>query len=97
MVKLAVKMDKLDNVAVILEDINEEDLLKVDSVMISARQRILRGHKIAVADIEKGEFIIKYGVPIGKAKCQILAGEHVHIHNVEDITVQINKHINFKH
>ncbi len=43
----------------------------------------LRGHKIALTDINKGENIIKYGYPIGKATRDIRTGEHVHTHNVE--------------
>lgn len=41
------------------------------------------GHKYAVKDIAKGESIIKYGFPIGIAKEDISAGEHVHTHNLK--------------
>lgn len=41
------------------------------------------GHKYAVCDIKKGEDIIKYGYPIGTAKQDIKAGEHVHSHNLQ--------------
>lgn len=43
----------------------------------------LNGHKIALADIKKGENVIKYGYPIGHATEDIKAGEHVHTHNVK--------------
>lgn len=39
------------------------------------------GHKIALCAIPKGEAVIKYGVAIGRATCDIAAGEHVHVHN----------------
>ena len=39
------------------------------------------GHKYALRDIEKGEDILKYGLPIGKALADIHAGEWVHVHN----------------
>lgn len=41
------------------------------------------GHKYAVCNIKKGEDIIKYGYPIGTAKQDIKAGEHVHSHNLK--------------
>lgn len=41
------------------------------------------GHKYAVCDIKKGENIIKYGYPIGKAKENIRAGQHIHTHNLK--------------
>lgn len=40
------------------------------------------GHKAALVDIGKGETIRKYGFPIGRATRPILAGEHVHSHNM---------------
>lgn len=43
----------------------------------------LNGHKIALADIKKGENVIKYGYPIGHATEDIKAGEHVHTHNIK--------------
>ena len=41
------------------------------------------GHKYALADIAKGENIIKYGNPIGHATADIKKGEHVHSHNMK--------------
>ncbi len=44
------------------------------------------GHKIALSRIARGDRIVKYAVTIGLASCDIAPGEHVHSHNVEDIT-----------
>lgn len=41
------------------------------------------GHKYAICDIAKGEKIIKYGFPIGIAKEDIKAEEHIHTHNLK--------------
>ncbi len=41
------------------------------------------GHKYAVRDIKKGDNIIKYGFPIGIAKEDIQADEHIHTHNLK--------------
>lgn len=40
------------------------------------------GHKIAARPIAAGQAIIKHGVPIGVATCDIAAGMHVHVHNI---------------
>ncbi len=42
-----------------------------------------KGHKFAARFINKGEDIIKYGVPIARATSEINVGEHVHTHNTE--------------
>jgi len=43
--------------------------------------RVQAGHKIAVCDIEAGQDVIKFGVPIGIATRTIRAGQWVHLHN----------------
>ena len=40
------------------------------------------GHKYALMDIKKGEAVIKYGFPIGRALSDIKKGEHIHTHNL---------------
>ena len=49
---------------------------------ITARQAIPLGHKVALRDIRQGDTVLKYGVSIGAAACDIRAGEHVHTHNL---------------
>ena len=41
------------------------------------------GHKYARCKIKKGESVIKYGFPIGRAVADIEEGEHVHTHNLK--------------
>ncbi|HWO78529.1 MAG TPA: UxaA family hydrolase [Bacillus sp. (in: firmicutes)] len=50
---------------------------------VTVLDEIKFGHKFAVVSMEEGEDIIKYGEVIGQATRRILAGEHVHIHNLE--------------
>lgn len=57
--------------------INERDNV---AVMLEGE---LRGHKIALHDIKKGQDIIKYGYSIGHATEDIKQGEHVHTHNIK--------------
>jgi altronate hydrolase len=49
---------------------------------IAARGVIPRGHKVAIADIEEGAPVRKFGQIIGLATTPIAAGEHVHVHNL---------------
>jgi len=41
------------------------------------------GHKVALADIKKGDTVWKYGQDIGVAVADIARGEHVHVHNLK--------------
>ncbi len=59
--------------------INEKDNV---AVSLTDRGEVLAGHKYAVRDIEKDEFVIKYGEIIGRAKCDIKKDEWVHSHNL---------------
>jgi altronate hydrolase len=48
---------------------------------VSARERVMRGHKMAIAAIKEGEPIRKYGQIIGFASEPIAPGVWVHEHN----------------
>lgn len=54
--------------------INEKDNVCVN---------LATGHKLAVADILKGECVVKYGFPIGEATQDIKSGELVHTDNMK--------------
>ena len=54
-------------------------LNKLDNVRVD----LSNGHKYAITDILKGEYIIKYGNPIGHAVKDIKKGDHVHTHNMK--------------
>ncbi|MEE1186352.1 MAG: altronate dehydratase family protein [Acutalibacteraceae bacterium] len=54
-------------------------LNKLDNVRVD----LSNGHKYAITDILKGEYIIKYGNPIGHAVKDIRKGDHVHTHNMK--------------
>lgn len=65
--KQTLKIHPADNVAVILTDNNPV---------------APRGHKIALRNIAKGEPVVKYGFPIGRATQDIAEGEWVHSNNL---------------
>ena len=52
-------------------------------VCLTASGEIPAGHKYALRDIQKDEYIVKYGEIIGRATEKIKAGEWVHTHNVK--------------
>lgn len=60
--------------------INEIDNV---GVHLTGDDKIPAGHKYALTDIKAGEFVIKYGAVIGRAKCDIKKGDWVHTDNVK--------------
>ncbi len=60
--------------------INEKDNV---GISLNGMEGIPAGHKFALRDIKKDEYVIKYGEIIGRAKEDIRQGEWVHTHNVK--------------
>lgn len=83
---VAFQINSADNVATLLAPGQPGPVLVRGSAgerSITAHEAIQHGHKIAVANIDKGESIIKFGVVIGAATCAIREGDWVHLHNCE--------------
>jgi altronate dehydratase small subunit len=76
-----------DNVATLLDDAPEPGPVQVLGASrvgeVASMEPIVLGHKIALCDIQLGQPIVKFGVPIGRASREIRAGEWVHLHNCE--------------
>lgn len=75
-----IRLNPDDNVAVARSRIDPRETPEVEGLSIAGP--IPRGHKVALADIESGEAVRKYGQIIGFASAPIAAGEHVHTHNL---------------
>jgi altronate hydrolase len=71
-----IKIHESDNIATLLESKNNIPPL----------------HKIALRDIKKGEYVIKFGCQIGVAYSDINEGEHVHTHNLKSALTSGNKY-----
>lgn len=71
-----------DDVAVAARPIPKGFVLAVGDREVEVREPIALGHKVALADIEPGAAIRKYGQIIGFASKPIPAGSWVHVHNV---------------
>jgi altronate hydrolase len=69
-----------DNILVSTRIVNQDD---VPAEGVTAKARIMRGHKMAAKPIQKGTPIRKFGQIIGFAKSDIGPGDWVHEHNVE--------------
>jgi hypothetical protein len=74
----ALRLSALDDVAVMIEPAAPGD----DVLGVIAHDAVPFGHKMALHDVALGSVVRKYGQPIGIATRPILAGEHVHSHNL---------------
>ena len=93
-----IRIDKKDNVAVALSDINAGEELKLNKDEVHAAENINKNFKVALKDINKGETIIKYGFPIGIATQNIKAGCVVHSHNMKSMLEGVKEYdIKLKH
>ena len=53
------------------------------AVLLTSKDGIPAGHKVALTAIAAGAPVIKYGYPIGVATGDIHPGDHVHTHNLK--------------
>ncbi len=74
-----VRLSPNDNVVVAVDPVPEGG----SAAGVAARARIMRGHKMAIAPIAKGEPVRKYDQIIGFATQPVAQGDCVHTHNVE--------------
>ena len=80
--KIFIIMNPDDNCATVLEDISKGSQVQIREITIIVNQNIPLGHKIALADIRKGDLVKKYGQVIGIATEDIKKGDWIHIHNL---------------
>jgi altronate hydrolase len=78
-----IQLQKKDNVAVALKDLDAGHVVSVNGNEILLKDVIKKGHKFALQTIAIDEDVIKYGSAIGHATVEITAGEHVHTHNTK--------------
>lgn len=89
----AFQIDEGDNVATVTSKVSPGEDVEVFSPEgnIVLRPKALKaipfGHKIALADIDRGEVVVKYGEIIGVASRPIRFGDWVHTHNVESSAI----------
>ncbi|MDR1414369.1 MAG: altronate dehydratase family protein [Odoribacteraceae bacterium] len=81
--KSLLKIHPADNVAVALKALAAGEYAGVDGEEVLLREGVDDGHKVALRAIGRGEEVIKYGYPIGRAAADIAPGEWVHSHNLK--------------
>lgn len=85
----ALYMDERDHVATALRDMKAGETVQYRNAAglqaVTLVDNIPFGHKVAIAAVEDGTNIRKYGEVIGRAVVSIAAGQHVHVHNIEGI------------
>jgi altronate dehydratase small subunit len=81
-------MHPQDNVAVCLRVLEAGEEIQVThqekTISVKVLERVPLGHKVSLSHIASGQPITKYGEIIGRATKDILAGQHVHDHNISD-------------
>ncbi len=84
-------IDAADNVATAITDLHAGEEMAAERGGVVLAGDIPFGHKFALVEIPQGEYVIKYGAQIGRATAFVAQGDHVHVHNVEDIVDQVRK------
>jgi len=74
----ALRLSDRDDVAVLIDAASPGDPV----LGITARDAMPGGHKMALHPLAAGKVVRKYGYPIGITTRDVLAGEHVHVHNL---------------
>ncbi|RCW77536.1 UxaA family hydrolase [Saliterribacillus persicus] len=88
-----IHLQKEDNVVVALQNLKSGTTLSVDDAVITLKEDIPQGHKIAVTPIASTADVIKYGFPIGHAIEPIEAGSRVHITNMKTNLTGIENYV----
>lgn len=80
----AVKIHENDTVAVMPEKVSAGEAVGVTGTneVIKVLDDIPAGHKIALVEHAGGDWVIKYGIRIGKTSQPIKTGQHVHSQNL---------------
>ena len=59
------------------------ETVEIDGLAVTVRDAIPFAHKIALAELPQGATVTKYGVAIGSTTAPVVAGAHVHVHNLK--------------
>ena len=72
-----------DNLVTCVRELKAGEHVLVDGREIEVKEDIPKFHKLAVAEIRRGEAVYKYGEVMGVASRDIHVGEWAHIHNID--------------
>ncbi|MGZ9586061.1 UxaA family hydrolase [Paenibacillus marinisediminis] len=92
----ALVVDEKDDVATLIRDAAAGESVHYwfngQLQAITLNGDIQFGHKVALRMIQSGDTVKKYGEVIGRATEDIVAGSHVHVHNLEGIRGRGDQH-----
>ncbi|MDZ7637304.1 MAG: altronate dehydratase family protein [Bryobacterales bacterium] len=77
-----IRLNVRDNVAIARVNLPAGQRILLGESEVIAVAQIPAGHKVAIAAIPAGNVVRRYAEIIGRAKRDIVPGEHVHTHNV---------------
>ncbi|WP_445619900.1 UxaA family hydrolase [Kushneria sp. Sum13] len=80
------RIHRLDNVSVALVDLPTGAEVEAGEAVIHLAEPIARKHKFTHQTLAVGDFVIMYGVTVGRATQSIAAGGRIGIDNVEHVT-----------
>ncbi|HWQ52612.1 MAG TPA: altronate dehydratase family protein [Bryobacteraceae bacterium] len=78
----AIRLHPSDNIAVARVPLAPGTEVAAGPARVVVRQAIPAGHKVAIAAIQAGDYVLRYGQAIGRASRAVAPGEHVHTHNL---------------
>ncbi|MGN9164372.1 UxaA family hydrolase [Tissierellaceae bacterium HCP3S3_D8] len=81
--KKYIRINSNDNVLIALADLKAGQFIEDKDNRLTLKDDVQFGHKISTENILKGENIIRYGYPIGRATEDIKQGQWVHSHNIK--------------
>ena len=53
------------------------------TIALECTEDIPLGHKVALADMNVGDTVVKYGLDIGRVVQPMRKGQHAHVHNIK--------------
>jgi len=71
-----------DHVAVALRPLSAGEHFEISGHDVTLVDDVPCGHKFALSTIAEGGMVLKFGEPIGHAKCGIPSGSWIHVHNL---------------
>lgn len=77
-----IRLNPADNVVVARVSIPANAEVEFEGASIKIPRAVAAGHKVAVAAIQKGGTVFKYGEDIGRAGAALSPGDWVHTHNL---------------
>jgi altronate hydrolase len=80
--RAAIVLHETDSVAIARVSLPAGQQVDLPEGAITLPGPVPAGHKLARRAIAAGEIVLRYGQPIGRARCPIAPGAHVHTHNL---------------